>query len=74
MELAPGLKHVQSVQVTLQMTPAHLRADPLRASALVDFDPGVEQRRSQAECQPRRLHGRGLPEQRPTSEQGREAA
>jgi fluoroacetyl-CoA thioesterase len=48
MELAPGLKHVQSVQVTLEMTPAHLRADPLRVLATPDMVRLVEQTAIQA--------------------------
>jgi fluoroacetyl-CoA thioesterase len=43
MELAPGLKHTQSVQVTLEMTPAHLRADPLRVLATPEMVRLVEQ-------------------------------
>jgi fluoroacetyl-CoA thioesterase len=48
MELAPGLKHAQSVQVTLEMTPAHLRADPLRVLATPDMVRLVEQTAIQA--------------------------
>ena len=43
MELAPGLKHTQSVQVTLEMTPAHLSADPLRVLATPEMVRLVEQ-------------------------------
>lgn len=33
MELAPGLRHSQSVAVTTEMTPAHLRGDAIRVFA-----------------------------------------
>jgi predicted thioesterase len=48
MELAPGLKHAQSVPVTLEMTPAHLRADPLRVLATPEMVRLVEQTAIQA--------------------------
>ena len=48
MELAPGLTHAQSVPVTLEMTPAHLRADPLRVLATPEMVRLVEQTAIQA--------------------------
>jgi hypothetical protein len=36
MELAPGLKHVQSITVTEDMTPPHLRGDAIRVLATPD--------------------------------------
>ena len=43
MELAPGLKHSQSVTVTEAMTPAHLRGDAIRVLATPDMVRLVEQ-------------------------------
>jgi len=43
MELAPGLKHVQSVTVTEDMTPPHLRGDAIRVLATPDMVRLVEQ-------------------------------
>lgn len=48
MEIAPGLKHVQSVKVTNEMTPAHLRADPIRVLATPEMVRLVEQTAIQA--------------------------
>ena len=43
MELAPGLKHSQSVKVTAEMTPPHLRTDPIRVLATPEMVRLVEQ-------------------------------
>jgi predicted thioesterase len=43
LELAPGLKHSQTVVVTEAMTPAHLRADPIRVLATPEMVRLVEQ-------------------------------
>ena len=43
MELAPGLKHTQSVTVTEEMTPPHLRGDAIRVLATPDMVRLVEQ-------------------------------
>ena len=43
MELVPGLKHVQSVTVTEDMTPPHLRGDAIRVLATPDMVRLVEQ-------------------------------
>lgn len=43
MELAPGLKHSQSVTVTEDMTPTHLRGDAIRVLATPDMIRLVEQ-------------------------------
>src|SRR5215510_12357993 len=43
MELAPGLKHSQSVTVTEDMTPAHLRGDAIRVLATPEMVRLVEQ-------------------------------
>ena len=43
MELAPGLKHSQSVTVTEEMTPPHLRGDAIRVLATPDMVRLVEQ-------------------------------
>ena len=43
MELAPGLKHTQSVKVTEDMTPPHLRGDPIRVLATPDMIRLIEQ-------------------------------
>jgi predicted thioesterase len=43
MELAPGLKHSQSVPVTEDMTPAHLRGDAIRVFATPEMVRLVEQ-------------------------------
>ena len=43
MELAPGLKHTQSVTVTEDMTPPHLRGDAIRVLATPDMVRLVEQ-------------------------------
>lgn len=43
MELAPGLKHSQSVIVTEDMTPAHLRSDAIRVLATPEMVRLVEQ-------------------------------
>jgi fluoroacetyl-CoA thioesterase len=48
MEIAPGLKHTQSVKVTNDMTPAHLRADPIRVLATPEMVRLVEQTAIQA--------------------------
>jgi predicted thioesterase len=48
MALAPGLKHAQSVTVTLEMTPPHLRADPLHVLATPEMVRLVEQTAIQA--------------------------
>jgi predicted thioesterase len=42
-ELAPGLKHSHAVRVTLDMTPAHLREDPIRVLSTPDMVRLVEQ-------------------------------
>lgn len=47
-ELAPGLKHSQSVVVTAEMTPPHLRAEPIRVLATPDMVRLVEQTAIQA--------------------------
>jgi predicted thioesterase len=43
MALAPGLKHSQSVPVTEDMTPAHLRSDTIRVFATPEMVRLVEQ-------------------------------
>ena len=43
MELAPGLKHSQTVAVTEDMTPAHLRGDAIRVLATPEMVRLVEQ-------------------------------
>jgi predicted thioesterase len=43
MELAPGLKYAQSVTVTEDMTPAHLRGDAIRVLATPEMVRLVEQ-------------------------------
>ena len=43
MELAPGLKHAQTVEVTEDMTPAHLRSDMIRVLATPEMVRLVEQ-------------------------------
>jgi predicted thioesterase len=43
MELAPGLKHSQSVKVTEDMTPSHLRGDAIRVLATPEMVRLVEQ-------------------------------
>jgi fluoroacetyl-CoA thioesterase len=43
MELAPGLKHSQSVKVTEDMTPGHLRSDAIRVLATPEMVRLVEQ-------------------------------
>jgi len=43
MELAPGLKHTQSIMVTEDMTPPHLRGDVIRVLATPDMVRLVEQ-------------------------------
>ena len=48
MELAPGLKHTQSVTVTEEMTPPHLRGDTIRVLATPDMVRLVEQTAIQA--------------------------
>ncbi|HEY7648936.1 MAG TPA: thioesterase family protein [Methylomirabilota bacterium] len=48
MEIAPGLQHSQSVKVTTEMTPAHLRADPIRVLATPEMVRLVEQTAIQA--------------------------
>jgi fluoroacetyl-CoA thioesterase len=48
MELTPGLKHSQSVTVTHEMTPAHLRADPIRVLATPEMVRLIEQTAIQA--------------------------
>ena len=48
MEITPGLKHAQSVKVTNEMTPAHLRADPIRVLATPEMVRLVEQTAIQA--------------------------
>jgi predicted thioesterase len=47
-ELAPGLKHSQSVTVTAEMTPPHLRAEPIRVLATPEMVRLVEQTAIQA--------------------------
>ena len=47
-ELAPGLKHTQSVVVTAEMTPPHLRSEPIRVLATPDMVRLVEQTAIQA--------------------------
>jgi predicted thioesterase len=47
-ELAPGLKHSQSMAVTAEMTPPHLRAEPIRVLATPDMVRLVEQTAIQA--------------------------
>jgi predicted thioesterase len=47
-ELAPGLKHSQTVQVTEDMTPPHLRGDPIRVLATPDMIRLIEQTAIQA--------------------------
>ena len=48
MELAPGLKHSQTVTVTEEMTPGHLRGDAIRVLATPDMVRLVEQTAIQA--------------------------
>ena len=48
MELAPGLEYSQSVTVTEDMTPPHLRGDAIRVLATPDMVRLVEQRRSES--------------------------
>lgn len=48
MELRPGLKHSQSVTVTEEMTPAHLRSDPIRVLATPEMIRLIEQTAIQA--------------------------
>jgi len=47
-ELAPGLKHSQSIVVTAEMTPPHLRSEPIRVLATPDMVRLVEQTAIQA--------------------------
>jgi predicted thioesterase len=47
-ELAPGLKYSQTVKVTEDMTPAHLRSDPIRVLATPEMVRLVEQTGIQA--------------------------
>ena len=47
-ELASGLKHSQSVLVTAEMTPPHLRAEPIRVLATPEMVRLVEQTAIQA--------------------------
>ncbi len=47
-ELAPGLKHSQSYRVTEEMTPPHLRAEPIRVLATPELVRLVEQTAIQA--------------------------
>jgi len=47
-QLAPGLKHSQSVKVTADMTPAHLRGDAIRVLATPEMVRLVEQTAIQA--------------------------
>ena len=48
MELAPGLKHSQTVTVTEDMTPGHLRSDAIRVLATPEMVRLVEQTAIQA--------------------------
>lgn len=48
MELAPGLTYSQSVTVTQDMTPTHLRADPIRVLATPEMVRLIEQTAIQA--------------------------
>ena len=48
MELAPGLKHSQSVKVTEEMTPGHLRGDSIRVFATPEMVRLIEQTAIQA--------------------------
>ncbi|MGH7339727.1 MAG: thioesterase family protein [Candidatus Rokuibacteriota bacterium] len=48
MELAPGLKHSQTVTVTEDMTPSHLRSDAIRVLATPEMVRLVEQTAIQA--------------------------
>jgi predicted thioesterase len=48
MELAPGLKHSQSVRVTEDMTPGHLRGDAIRVFATPEMVRLIEQTAIQA--------------------------
>ncbi len=48
MELSPGLKHAQLVKVTNEMTPAHLRADPIRVLVTPEMARLIEQTAIQA--------------------------
>jgi len=41
--LAPGLKHSQSIVVTADLTPAHLRGDPIRVLATPEMIRLIEQ-------------------------------
>lgn len=43
MTLVPGLSHAQSVTVTADMTPAHLRGDPVRVLATPEMVRLIEQ-------------------------------
>jgi predicted thioesterase len=43
MDLAPGLKHTHTVEVTEDMTPAHLRGDAIRVLATPEMVRLVEQ-------------------------------
>jgi predicted thioesterase len=43
MELAPGLKHSQTVKVTEEMTPPHLRGDAIRVLATPEMIRLIEQ-------------------------------
>jgi fluoroacetyl-CoA thioesterase len=47
-ELAPGLKYSQSIMVTTEMTPPHLRAEPIRVLATPEMVRLVEQTAIQA--------------------------
>ena len=48
MELAPGLKHSQTITVTEDMTPGHLRGDAIRVLATPEMVRLVEQTAIQA--------------------------
>jgi fluoroacetyl-CoA thioesterase len=48
MELAPGLEHSQTVKVTEEMTPGHLRGDAIRVLSTPDMVRLVEQTAIQA--------------------------
>lgn len=48
MEITPGLTHAQSVKVTTEMTPAHLRTDAIRVLATPEMVRLVEQTAIQA--------------------------
>src|SRR5688572_12854357 len=47
-ELAPGRKHFQSVKVTEDMTPGHLRGDPIHVLATPEMVRLIEQTAIQA--------------------------